>query len=54
MIRVTYSFDSPNWGRDEEDSGYLEFPDGTTDEVIDAEVRELFFNRYNYGWTAER
>lgn len=53
MIRVRYAFDQPFAGQDEDDRGYLEFPDGTSDAEIDAEVRELFFNRYNYGWSIE-
>lgn len=48
---IRYAFDTPFAGQEEEDRGVLEFPDGTTDDEVEEEVRELFFNRYNFGWS---
>lgn len=48
---ISYAFDNPFAGHEEEDHGELEFPDGTTDEEVDEAVKELFFNRYNFGWS---
>lgn len=48
---ISYAFDNPFSQQDDEDSGELEFPDGTTDDEVDEAVRELFFNRYNFGWS---
>ena len=48
---ISYSFDTPFAGTEDGDRGELEFPDGTTDDEVDEAVRELFFNRYNFGWS---
>ncbi len=49
--KITYSFDNPYAGYDSEDHGELEFPDGTSDEDVEEEVKQLFFERYNFGWS---
>ncbi|WP_414555739.1 hypothetical protein [Stenotrophomonas forensis] len=49
--KITYSFDNPYAGYDAEDHGELEFPDGTSDEDVEEEVKQLFFERYNFGWS---
>ncbi|MEA9653039.1 hypothetical protein ABFU65_12210 [Xanthomonas campestris pv. raphani] len=48
---INYVFDHPYANKNDDDRGQIEVPDDATDEQIDAEVRELFFNTYNYGWS---
>lgn len=48
---IEYAFDTPWAIKDADDRGTIEMPDGATDEECEEAVRELFWERYNYGWS---
>ncbi|MGX2089208.1 hypothetical protein [Xanthomonas campestris] len=48
---IEYAFDTPYANQNEDDRGQIEVADDATDEEIDAQIRELFFENYNYGWS---
>ncbi len=48
---IEYAFDTPYANKNEDDRGQIMVADNATDEEIDAQIRELFFEQYNYGWS---